>query len=202
VQWIKGGWINRNRIVVDGQVEYITLPVAKASSTSQIRDREFAENIDIAKARILKSIIDAYGSAPYFHQVFPIINSILSFDENNVSKFTINSIVLICDYIGVKTKIALSSQIEKKPNLRSQERILDISKLVGASHYVNLAGGQLLYDKVRFMQEGINLSFIKSLQMSYDQFGGDFIPWLSIIDVLMFNSVDEINKLLDNYETI
>jgi hypothetical protein len=102
----------------------------------------------------------------------------------------------------INTEIVPSSSIYNNTNLKGQERILDICKQENASHYINPIGGMELYDKSKFEKEGIRLDFIKSVSSPYTQFKNAFVPWLSVIDVLMFNSPDDISKQLEAYELI
>jgi hypothetical protein len=92
--------------------------------------------------------------------------------------------------------------MEKNNELKGQEKIIHISKLLNADTYINAIGGQDLYDKESFKKACIDLKFIKTYSTSYTQFKNEFIPWLSILDVMMFNSIEEINKMLDDYELI
>ena len=77
---------------------------------------------------------------------------------------------------------------------------MNICKSLGAESYINAIGGKDLYSKERFTKEGINLNFIQTGDVRYKQFGNEFVPFLSIIDVLMFNSPEEARILLDDYE--
>jgi len=80
--------------------------------------------------------------------------------------------------------------------------VIHICQLLGATHYVNAIGGQALYRHADFARAGITLSFLKSHRVPYPQLGGPFVPDLSIVDVLMFNSPDRIRELLDGYELV
>lgn len=203
VQWIKGGWINRNRILSNGLPAYLTLPVKKGSVKDYINQREFVDDIETKKAEMLEWLTECYADAPYFSEVFDLVRKSLSFDESIVSLFVINSIRLICEYIGVETEIILSSSIAgKNENLRGQDRVIDIVKTMAATRYVNAIGGQELYDQEAFANHGIELAFIKSGEIKYKQRNKPFVPGLSIIDVMMFNSPDEIKGMLQNYELI
>lgn len=203
VQWIKGGWINRNRILADGQPAYLTLPVKKGSLKDKINQREFIEDIENKKAEILELLMEYYGNAPYFNQAFGVVRKSLNFNEPTVSLFVFNSIKVICEYIGIGTEMILSSSIKNKNStLRGQDRVIDIVESMGATQYINAVGGQDLYDREVFANHGIELSFIKSGENSYKQLGDSFVPGLSIIDVMMFNSPDEIREMLQDYELI
>ena len=108
----------------------------------------------------------------------------------------------VCKYLGIKTELIVSSMKYNNSELSSDERIIDICKLEGAIEYVNPIGGISLYDKDVFKSRGLKLSFIHSNEINYYQFGKQFVPWLSIVDVLMFNSVEQISAFLDDYKLI
>ena len=79
---------------------------------------------------------------------------------------------------------------------------MEINKKLNSTIYINAIGGQELYDKDVFLDSGIELKFIKTLPYEYKQFNNEFVPNLSIIDILMFNSKEEVNLLLNKYELV
>lgn len=127
------------------------------------------------------------------------MQTICSYSDKSLGKFLFNSIVEVCRYLHIDTEILLSSEIKKNNDLRGKDKVMHICKILGASEYYNTIAGDSLYDKVEFQNQGIKLSFLKPGLQSYAQFKNDFVPGLSIIDILMFNSVDEVNRLLDDF---
>ena len=202
VQWIKGGWINRNRILMQGKPEHITLPLRKDSSLLQINQRNLAPDVEQEKQKILRRIESAYRSAPHFDQAFAIVSNCLDFKEENVSLLVINSLRKCCEYLNISTPFVISSELNKNNELSAEERVLDINKVMKAKHYINPIGGTELYDRETFSKHGLNLSYIKTGDISYKQFNEDHVPFLSIIDVMMFNAPREINKMLDQYRLL
>lgn len=95
-----------------------------------------------------------------------------------------------------------SNNIKKDINLKAQDKIIDICKNLNARKYINTIGGQELYNKEIFKENGIELNFLKTELVEYKQFKNDFIPYLSIIDILMFNKKSDIRIILDRYELI
>ena len=93
-------------------------------------------------------------------------------------------------------------EIEKDTSLKGEDKVIDICRQLKANCYINAIGGQELYSKEMFAENGLILNFIKSKPMVYTQFKNQFVPSLSIIDVMMFNSPTEISMMLDNYELI
>ena len=198
VQFIKGGWINRNYILSNGNKLMFNLILKGASVNKLINEI----SVQTDQNKLLKTIYHSYKKALYFEFTYPLIENILDFKDKNLARFIGNSIIHICNYLKIDTEIIYSSSMEKNNELKAQEKIIHICKLLNADIYINAIGGQDLYDKESFKKACIDLKFIKNNSTPYTQFKNEFIPWLSILDVMMFNSVEEINKMLDNYELI
>ncbi|WP_428048844.1 WbqC family protein [Candidatus Avelusimicrobium caledoniensis] len=201
VNYIKNGWINRNNILLNGKAHLITLPLEGASAFKPINQVNIVSDMRI-KDKLLKTIEQAYKKAPFFNQVFPMIQSVVLDDSLLISKALEKQFRLIVQYLNIKTQIVVSSQIEKDNSLKGQEKVIDICLRLGGTEYVNAIGGQTLYSVSSFQQVGVVLHFVKTHFVPYCQFKNPFVPGLSIIDVMMFNSPEEINKMLDNYELI
>ena len=77
-----------------------------------------------------------------------------------------------------------------------------ICDLFDANMYCNALGGQKLYSKVEFLKRNIDLSFTKAVPFEYKQGKSEFIDNLSMIDVLMWNSKDDVIKLLEKYKLV
>lgn len=197
VNFIKKGWINRNRILLQGKDHLITLPIAKASQNKLINQLEIVES-----KNILSTIDLAYKKAPYYNSVMPLIENIMNYSKANLVDFLANQFNLISAYLGIKTEFVMSSSLNKDNDLKGQDKILDICKILGCTQYVNAIGGMELYKKDAFLENGIDLKFIKMDSIEYPQFKNDFISNLSIIDVMMFNSPEQIMKMLGCYELV
>jgi hypothetical protein len=202
VKWIKGGWINRNRILISDEPQYITLPVLRQSSELNINQRLFTADSSKQKKKQLRRIENAYRKAPYFKQVFPVLENIFACGERNVAEFVIGALKECCIYLKLDTPLVISSNIEKNNDLCAEDRVLDICSRLHASCYINLMGGVSLYDRTHFLEKGIRLKFIKSRDMEYKQFNNSFVPCLSIIDVMMFNNEHSITRMLDEYDLV
>jgi hypothetical protein len=196
IEYTKKGWINRNRILVNGEPHFITLPLKSDSDFLQIRDRFLADNWPTERLKMLNRIKEAYRKAPQFDRVFPLIESVLLHGPSNLFLFLVRSLKMIKDYLKVGTPIIISSTVNIDHNLRSADKVLALCKARNVDMYVNPIGGTGLYDRERFEKEGIDLRFVFTEYFRYKQFGDDFISSLSIIDVMMFNSVEEIKVLL------
>ena len=202
VQYIQRGWINRNRILMNEKDLLFTLPVRKAAVETPINEIFFAEGIQKEKAKILSQIQNSYRKAPYFREVFLLIEQILKDSEENISVYTTNQLQQICAFLEIKTPFVLSSDLAKNNNLKGEERVIEINKVLNATHYINPIGGVELYHQKHFEEANLKLNFIKTRSTKYAQFGNEFIPFLSIIDVMMFNSVAEIKVLLNDFDLV
>ena len=204
VNFIKGGWINRNNVLINKKSNLFTVPLIKASSNTLINDTKInLKFYNIWKVKFLRSLEQSYKKAPYFTEVYNLIENVLEINENDlISELAVNSIKNVIDYLQLDTEICETSENYNNKTKSGQERVLDICGIEKASQYINPIGGIELYSKKTFKENGIALNFIKSKQIIYTQFDNDFSPWLSIIDVLMFNSVSEVNKMVNQYELV
>ncbi|WP_298222805.1 WbqC family protein [Flavobacterium sp.] len=196
IEYTKKGWINRNRILLHSEAAPVTVPLKKDSDFLHVDQRFLSENYAKDKVKLLSKIKEAYKKAPQFSTVFPLIESILNQNETNLFRLIHHSIQAVCDYLEIKTKIVISSTIDIDHNLKSQDKVIAIAKILEATQYINAIGGLQLYDKATFEANDLQLHFIKSNPIEYPQFDNDFIPWLSVIDVMMFNSKQEIRGFL------
>ena len=202
IQYTKKGWINRNRILVNKKDQLITLPVKKDSDYLNIVERELSESWGKDKNKMLNVIKSSYNKAPYFQETFELISKYLNDSEVNLFKFIYNGIILINDYLEIKTPIVISSTIDVNHALKSQDKVLSLCKEQNADIYINSIGGVELYDKEIFKQNNIELNFIKSNPIKYKQLNNEFVSWLSIIDIMMFNSKEQVKEYLNSYTLI
>lgn len=201
VNFIKGGWINRNRILVNDQPKYFNVPMLGASSMKHINEVGVNNDPKLIQKN-LDQLMRAYSKAPYYDIVFPLMEKILTSGKENLALYNAESFRLINKYLGITTKLIVSSTLEKDCTLKGQDKVLEICKLLGATEYYNAIGGQELYSFSDFRRQGVKLSFLKTEPIIYEQFGGEFQPNLSIIDVMMFNSPDAVREMLGRYQLV
>jgi hypothetical protein len=205
VQFIRHGWIERNRILKPSNGwQYIMVPLKKHSRETLIKDIEI-NNDQQWKEKILAQLQHYKKQAPYFSNVIDILNEIFSKEYATIVDLNLASLKTVCYYLGINTPIQVFSlmNIDIEPANAPDEWALNICKALGnVDEYWNPPGGQSFFDKKKYESAGINLKFHSAILTDYDQKRNVFEPGLSIIDVMMFNSVDEINKMLDNYELI
>jgi len=201
IKYTKKGWINRNRMLQNGKDVMFSLPLKSGSDYLDVRERELSTDFD--RDKLLSQIRGAYGRAPCFAETFPLIEQIVRYEDGNLFKFIRHSIVRICEHFGIGTEIRTSSDVSIDHALKSQDKVLALCGSVGADTYVNAIGGRELYSKETFREKGIDLKFIQTKPFEYPQFGDPFVPWLSIVDVMMFNSRERISgELIGNFELV
>jgi hypothetical protein len=193
VNYINRGWINRNRILVNDKDSLVTIPVKNASQNVLIKDVGLFDNAKAAQ-KILATIKNSYKKAPHFNITYQLIESIFGSKSETISEFAINSITIITSFLNLDTDFKISSQSYQNQYLKKADRLIDICRIENQKEYINAEGGKTLYNKENFRSKGINLQFLVSNIYEYQQFGEKFVPGLSIIDVLMFNSAEEIKR--------
>ncbi len=203
VNFIKKGFINRNNILINGNKNRFTIP-CKSISQNKLINKTILDFDAEAKSKFLKTLTFAYSKAPFFNDVFPLISYFITETASqSISEFAIESVKLVSNYLGLEKKWVLSSNSHSDSiEMSKEKRIINIAQKEKASVYINPIGGIELYSKIDFNNQNIQLNFLKSKEIHYKQFNNDFVPWLSIIDVLMFNKKDELAKLLSKFNLV
>ena len=198
-QYIDRGWVNRNRILLNGTAQWITAPVAAASHELRILERQYLLR-DRMALRLPSRIAGAYRSAPFFAQTMPLIEDILAFPHPGVAAFNTHLLRRLAAHLGIATPIRPTSEMDKDDSLVGGERrVIDICSRLGATAYINPIGGRDLYSTGTFAEHGIELRFLSCEVQPYPQFGAPHVPYLSIIDVLMFNDLPAVRGMLEQY---
>ena len=203
VNFIKGGFIHRNKILFQNEEYYITVPCEKKSQNKLINEVCLSKKTKGYPDNILLTIKQAYAKAPFFTDVFPIIESIFNSGIDNISTIAAASVESVSKYLELNVDFKFSSvSFNHTKGQERSIRLINITKELGGTTYINPIGGANIYNKEYFESQGIKLDFLESEAITYPQFNDKFIPRLSIIDVLMFNSREDVNKLLNKYRLI
>lgn len=202
IKYTKTGWINRNRILANGKESFITVPLNKGSDYLMVKDRCLAHSWPSDRIKIMNRINESYRKAPRFDYVYPLIHKCLHYNDYNLFDFILYSLKQIKEYLLIPTPLIISSTISIEEDLKGRDKVIAICKEKRANEYYNPIGGIELYMKSDFKKEGIDLYFLKATDCKYKQFDNEYVPWLSIIDVMMFNSQDEIKNLLYAFHTL
>ena len=198
IEFTKSSWIRRNRILNSNSDRYIIVPVKKASDYTQVSDIQISETFDYKK--LLRVIEGAYRRSPYYDEIYPLIERNIPPKSNNLFDYLLGITDDLCGYLDIETEFIISSSIGIDHSLKAQEKVIAICSALNANEYINPIGGKSLYDKSAFMKWGIKLLFHQMSDITYHQYKNQFIPNLSIIDVMMFNSKEKIKELLKMYK--
>jgi len=195
VQYSKGGWANRNRILHDGKVAWLTLPVGNAPLGSSYREKTYLTG-PVQRRAHLGKIAAAYRKAPRFDAVYPLVESWLDFEDERVAVFNAHLVSRLAALLGLRCRLHLGSDFDNPAGERGQQRILQLCRRLGAGTYLNAIGGTALYREPDFAAEGIALRFLRPVARSYPQGGAGFTPFLSILDVLMNTPLEVVRDML------
>jgi hypothetical protein len=201
VQYIKQGWINRNYLLCRGQRKLFTLSLIRAGSFRPINDQRILESPRNRK-KILNRITESYQGAPHFREVYPLLERVIASEDPRLESCLWAGLQAVCDYLEIPTPLFPLSQVPLKSGTRGLDRLLALCRHFQATEYVNSIGGLSLYTPAGFDGEGVRLSFLKSRPVEYPQFDHPFVPRLSIIDLMMFNSRETLKALLTAYDLI
>ena len=196
IQYTKKGWINRNRLLRSGEPVIFSIPLKSDSDYLDIGERELA--VAFRPSELVRQFDGAYRRAPYFAETMALIERVMACPERNLFGFLEWSITSTCGHLGIPTRIERSSSLGVDRELRREQRVFALCRAVGATTYINPPGGRDLYDPADFAANGIELRFLEPQPFTYPQFGDPFVPWLSIVDVLMFNSVPEVRHRIES----
>ena len=190
IQYTKKGWINRNKFLCNGKEFPFSIPVKKDKEYLDVLDRRVAESFD--KLKLLNQIKNSYLKSPHFYEVFDLMDEIINYEDTNLFNYIFNSIEKICNYLEISTNLIISSEIEIDHSLRSEDKVISIVKKLDGKTYINPEGGIDLYSSDNFDSQNLSLKFLSNINLEYRQLKNEFIPNLSIIDLLFFVSKQEI----------
>jgi hypothetical protein len=199
VAFIKKGWINRNRILVSGKPWTFTVPLRDASQNRPICDTEIHAQ-EFTPSKLMRTIDLAYRKAPFFASTYALAERVFGGTYQSIAEMAQESVRFVCEYLELSTPFVRSSTCHGPSPLKGAERIREICAHEGATRYLNPSGGTELYEAADFAAQGIELRFLQSREQSYPQWGGPFVPWLSILDVLMFNDPAVVRGMLSAFD--
>ena len=199
---ITNGWIHRNRILnTDRKTPCtISLPLKDKSVNHSILEIE--RTIDGRNMRkMIRAMECVYCRAPHYKEAMQLLRPLLTDEEPNMARYLTHCLQTVCDYLGITTRFVLSSSIDKTGLNHFMDKVERLGKTIGITDFINPIGGKEIYDKTEWERRGLTLSFLhRRDSIRYQQFGEKFVPDLSIIDMLMFCSVEEIRQMLNEYD--
>jgi hypothetical protein len=194
IKYTKKGWINRNRMLRDGKDVTFSLPLKAGSDSLDVVERELAT--DFNRDKLLNQFRGAYARAPQFEPTYALLERIVRCPDANLFGYIHHSLAAVCEHLRLRTPLQASSTVDFDNSLKGQDKVLAICKATCATQYLNAFGGTELYQREAFAAQGIELHFLQPQPCEYPQFGAGFVPSLSIVDVLMFNSTAQVCSLL------
>lgn len=206
IQFIDKGWINRNRILHPDPAkewQFITLPLVKRGQFDKICDISLKSEMDW-RANILGKLTSYKKKAPYYNKTIDFVRDCFDSHENNLARLVIQILKKTAGYLGILTPVDIQSEMNL--NLENIQHAgqwaLRISEAIGAKEYINPEGGKKIFSPKEFDDAKIKLSFLKPGLLPYQQGRGNFVPGLSILDVLMFNTPEETLRLIKDYQFV
>lgn len=197
-QYMKNGWINRNRIAIGEEEKWVTLPVEHSGLRTKINERHYIlkENVEAIK----RKLVAAYSRAPNFEKAYRFVCDLLDFDDPNVAVFNTNLLCESAHRLGIDCHFAVSSEIAQSDGRRGEAKVIDMCRALGADHYINPIGGLELYDPRRFSEAGLRLSFLQTTVSPANP--SDDGTHLSIIDTIMRSGWEEARSQLGRYKIL
>ncbi len=219
--YIKSGWVNRNRLLVVGRgPAYFTVPTEHGSSFKKIRDIKLSAHRNWRR-KLLDTFVMNYKRCPFFAETHALIETIIGVETDSLSDLATRSIVDVCKHLEINTTLitnpvyeALESDLQRDslretfPTVKLEHpsngclRLIAICQIMGATEFVNAIGGEALYYKSDFQANGIDLHFLRSRDEPYRQTTEQYYPGLSIVDVLMNCGKEGTIKRLSNYDLV
>lgn len=200
IEFTKKGWMNRNRILVNGEPQYFTVNLEKGSDYAMVNERKISPVFTQERRKVLGKIDANYGKAPFYEETLPLVKDCFEYSEKNLFDFIFHSIVKIKEHLRIETELIVSSQLPIDHTLKNKYKLWALSNYLGIQDYINPVGGMELYEKEEFAEHGMNLMFHQANLSPYAQVSNqDFSPALSIVDMLMCLGVEEVSRELKKF---
>lgn len=203
-QFIRHGWIERNRILKpNGESLYIRVPLKKHARETPI-NQLILKNEEPWKNKLLAQLVPYKKKAPHYWKVVKLVKEALAIETTSIVALNYHTLKAVCHYLEIATPITVWSEmkVEIEEVTAPDEWALNICKALGSTNYVNPIGGLEFFDRQKYEEAQVKIDFLKPISVSYQQLTAEYNPFLSIIDVLMFNSVEEVQSMLKSYELV
>jgi len=198
-KFTKQSWINRNRIINEKRIEYLSIPLMRSTDASRINEKIIAR--EFKPQDIRNKLYNSYHSSPNFEGICEVLDSEKFLPGSNFFEVLETSLKVTLRYLGIQTKIMRTSDFQFPDFFKGTDKILHMCSELNASEYSNLSGGKGLYSFTDFKSAGVKLSFVQSSFTEYQQNSESFIPGLSIIDIIARNvNKESIQSQLASFE--
>lgn len=204
-QYANYSWMNRNRIINcnDDNWMYFIVPLKKRPLRTSINSIVIQNEVNW-KEKIISQLGYYKKHAPYYNHVVEFLRETLTSEFVKLSDLNIHTLKATCKYIGIDFNYEIYSEM----NLQIEdihapdEWGLNICKAMGVSKFINPERGQNFIDRQKYLNEKVDIKFLEYRYPDYDQKMEEFIPGLSIIDAMMFNSPKELKVILEDYKLV
>jgi len=198
VQYTKNSYINRVQLPGNDQASWMTVPVVKPELSTQIKDVSIAVALFKVKKQV-KRIAQSYAKAPFFKEVFPVVERLMLSEVGNLATFNGNLIRGLCVELGIKTAIVTASamKIDFDSNVNATARLIAICQKFNTTVYLSGTGGFNYQDQDQFKEHGIDVRPVGFEAYEYERYdGNEFLAGMSIVDALFNEGFQETYKKL------
>jgi hypothetical protein len=162
-QYMKSGWINRNRFLLDGELKYFSLPIKSVSSNRLISETSFILGKEKQISRVKSQLAAAYKKMKFFNEMEIFFDETCAEDGwPDVAVYLSNVLKKSIFLLNINTTVTLSSDIKFDRSLSAQDKVLEMVGALNGTEYVNPVGGQSLYETSAFTSQDIELKFFRS----------------------------------------
>ena len=203
VQFKKNNYQNRNKLLINGKANWLTIPLKKSKLNTNINKIE----VDLTQRNFIKKqlklIEQNYSKHTYFNDLFPDIKKIYEKKHSLLSHFNIDIILLLRKKLEINTTILKASDLSLSGTARGGTEVtLEISKLLKADTYISGAGGKNYMDISLFKKENINVYFQNYNHPAYEQLKTEItVPYLSVIDLYFNHGNKSLDILMKNNDS-
>ncbi|HEV8342733.1 MAG TPA: WbqC family protein [Candidatus Binatia bacterium] len=191
VQYDKNGWRNRNRIKTPQGTQWLTVPVLIKGRNFPL-NREIEINNSVSwRTKQLRSVVQNYRNAPFFNQYIGALEDILGRPWKLLVDLNMAFIYNLVEQLGLNARIYLASDL-KIPKVGKTERLIEICRYFRADTFLEGDAGKNYMDEAFFSREGIRLEYHGYQHPVYQQLHGDFVPYMSVIDLLFNHGKDSL----------
>ena len=201
VNFVKQSWMNRNSILGrDGKLLF-SIPLSNGKSGVKIHDVQISQKREVWEKKFMRTLEYSYRKAANYEVGYELVRECFSFQGASLAEFNVHSVVTLCQWMGINTKIVQSSEGYQNRERERVSRLIDICQKEGADCYVNSPGGRSLYTQEDFQQSDIKLRFLEPKLKEYPQSEQkSFVEGISIIDLVMNIRAEEVKALLSGYQ--
>jgi len=198
VLYTKNDWRNRNRIKTPRGTTWLTIPV---EIKGRLEDYLLIKNVKIINQEVLKKHLKTielnYKKSQFFEEFYPLTAALFEINHHLLADLNIEITKKICTILGIKNVEFLRSSELDVINENPTGRLIDICKKLKATHYLTGNNSKNYLEEEKFIQNDIVLEYQNYKHPVYKQLWGDFVPYLSIVDLILNEGRNSL-KILSN----